>query len=85
MAQKAAWYFMKLGVVSLIATDSHDLSGRRPRMKDAFDSITVNLGEEMARLVCIENPLRILEGEDLKSARSVGIRRLIGERVPSRI
>ena len=68
----------------LVATDSHDISGRRPRMKNAFDSIVAKLGEEIARLVCIENPLRILEGKDVLPARSVGIRRLISERVPSR-
>lgn len=84
MAQKAAWQFMSMGMVCLVATDSHDLKGRRPRMKDAFDSIVAKHGKKIARLVCIENPLRILEGKDVLSARSVGIRRLIGERVPSR-
>ena len=83
-AQKAAWNFMSMGMVCLVATDSHDLDGRRPRMKDAFDSINAKLGEEFARLVCIENPLRILEGKDVLPARSVGIRRLISERVQSR-
>ena len=84
MAQKTAWHFMSLGWVSLVATDSHDISGRRPRLKDAFDSIIKKHGKKMARLVCIENPLRILEGKDVLPARSVGIRRLIDERVPSR-
>jgi protein-tyrosine phosphatase len=83
-AQKAAWQLMSMGMVCLVATDSHDISGRRPRMKNAFDSIVAKLGEEIARLVCKENPLRILEGKDMLSARSVEIRRLISERVPSR-
>jgi protein-tyrosine phosphatase len=83
-AYKAAWKFLSMGWVSLVATDSHDLRSRRPRMRKVFESICIRLGKEMARLVCIENPLRILEGKDLLPARSVGIRRLIDERVPSR-
>jgi len=82
-AQKSAWHFMNLGWASLVATDSHDLRGRKPKMKDAFESITARLGEKIARLVCIENPIRILEGKDILSARSTGYRRLIDERVPS--
>ncbi len=82
-AQKTAWHFMNLGWASLVATDSHDLRGRRPRMNDAFESITAKLGEKMARLVCIENPIRILEGKDVLSARSADYRRLIDERVRS--
>jgi protein-tyrosine phosphatase len=84
IAKKTAWKFLDMGMVSIVATDSHDLSRRKPRMKDAFNSIIAKLGEEIARLVCKENPLRILEGKDVLTARSVGIRRLISERVPSR-
>ena len=83
MAQKAAWHFLNLGWVSFVATDSHDLDARKPRMKAAFGHICDRLGEAMARLVCIENPLRVLEGKDVLSARSISTRKSIYERVPS--
>ena len=83
MAQKAAWHFLNLGWASLVATDSHDLDGRRPRMKAAFKHICARLGEEIARLVCIENPLRVLEGKGVPSVCPISTRKCIDERVPS--
>lgn len=64
-AQRAAWHFLASGWVSLVATDAHDLNSRRPRMKAAFERISIKLGKDIARLVCVENPLRILEGRDM--------------------
>jgi hypothetical protein len=34
-------------------------------MKTAFERINIKLGETIARLVCIENPLRVLKGQDI--------------------
>jgi len=68
--QNAAWHFLSSGSASLVATDSHDLYGRRPCMKAAFESIRTRLGEETARLVCIENPLRVLKGRQMPTPYS---------------
>ncbi|MFC1633525.1 CpsB/CapC family capsule biosynthesis tyrosine phosphatase, partial [Planctomycetota bacterium] len=68
-AKKAAWYLLSRGWVSFVATDSHDLSGRRPRMKAAYERISTRLGRSMASLVCIENPLRVLRGKEAFFAR----------------
>jgi len=65
MAQKAAWYFLRTGLSLLVATDSHNLENRRPCLRDAFERISVKLGARVARLVCIENPLRVLKGQDI--------------------
>lgn len=65
MAQKAAWNFLDLGWASLVATDSHDTNLRRPRMKAAFGRISTKLGKDLARLVCIENPSRVLNGQEI--------------------
>lgn len=64
-AQRSAWNFLTSGWVSLVATDSHDLETRRPCMKAAFESIGIELGQTIARLVCIENPLRVIKGQDI--------------------
>jgi len=63
--QRFAWQLLSSGWVSVVATDCHDLDGRRPCMKAAFESISDELGETLARLVCIENPLRVLNGRDM--------------------
>ena len=82
-AEKAAWHFLSSGWASLVASDSHDLDNRRPRMSAAFECLSAELGEAMARLVCIENPLRVLEGKDILPACSVSAGKFIHERVPS--
>lgn len=64
-AQQAAWRFLASGWVCFVATDAHDLKGRRPRMKAAYQHIRARLGEAMARRVCIENPRTVLEGGDV--------------------
>jgi protein-tyrosine phosphatase len=63
--QRFAWRLLSLGWVSLVATDCHDLNTRRPCIKAAFKRTCEELGETMARLVCIENPLRVLKGQDV--------------------
>jgi protein-tyrosine phosphatase len=65
MAQKTAWHFLHLGWVSLVATDSHDINLRRPRMRAAFRRISTKLGKDIAHLVCIENPSRVLNGQEI--------------------
>ncbi|MCX5636908.1 MAG: hypothetical protein NTX52_04340 [Planctomycetota bacterium] len=64
-AQKFGWRLLSSGWASLVATDSHNLDGRRPCISVAFEDISERLGETVARLVCIENPLRVLKGQDI--------------------
>ena len=66
--QSAARHFLDSGLASFVATDSHDLAGRRPRMSVAFEYISRELGESRARQLCIENPLKILKGQDTAQA-----------------
>lgn len=66
-AQKAAWDFLQLGLVSFVATDAHNLHGRKPKMKIAYNEICNKISTEFARMVCIENPIRLLEGREILS------------------
>lgn len=61
----AAWYFLDSGWASLVATDAHDTNVRRPHMRAAFKCIRTRLGEDFAHLVCIANPARIVNGQDI--------------------
>ena len=82
--QAAAWHFLCMGWTSFVATDSHDVGGRRPRMKAAYEQIAARLGSAMARLVCIENPLRVFQGRDVFFARDVNARTWIDDQMRSR-
>jgi protein-tyrosine phosphatase len=70
--QKSAWQFLGSGIASIVATDSHDLNGRRPCMSAAFEQISLRLGKPVAHLVCIDNPLRILNGQDVVPIEKAG-------------
>ncbi len=83
LAQSAAWQFLSSGWASLVATDSHDLQSRRPEMKAAFERISVRLGRTIARLVCIENPTRVLRGQDIQTISFVSTGKYSNETVPS--
>lgn len=54
------------GLVHFIASDAHDTKHRPFGMRDAYDTICVMAGEELADLVCCENPARVFEGDDVK-------------------
>jgi protein-tyrosine phosphatase len=73
-AEKFGWGLLSSGLACLVATDCHDLDGRRPCMKTAFESINNRLGKTVARLVCIENPLRVLKGQDMAVSLSTRMR-----------
>ncbi len=64
-AEEAAWSFLQRGWVQLVATDAHDVHKRYPCMTVAFERIIAETGPQVAREVCIENPMRILQGADL--------------------
>lgn len=63
--QRAAWHFLTSGWATLVATDSHDINVRRPRMRVAFERISTRLSKDLAHLVCIENPSRVVNGRDI--------------------
>lgn len=63
--QRIAWDFLSSGQAIIVATDSHNTDSRKPRMKRAFRQISDNLGKELAYLACIENPSRMISGQDI--------------------
>lgn len=64
-ARRAAWYWLETGQAALVASDAHDVDRRPPRMTEAIRLIAARLGEDVARRVCGENPLRVLQGREL--------------------
>ena len=65
--KKVALSFIESGKATLVATDSHNTNIRRPRMRAAYELMCTRFGEDLANLVCIENPSRIVNGQDILS------------------
>ncbi len=64
-AEAAAWDWLNRGLVHLVATDAHDTQRRPPVMTQAIDLIAGRMGEDLARVVCLDNPAHVLYGRDL--------------------
>jgi len=72
-AQKAAWSFLERGWVSLLATDAHDLYKRKPCFRASFKELRMKMGEEVARSTCVENPARVVRGQNILASYPVRI------------
>ena len=64
-AYTVAWDLLDRNWVHFVATDAHNMNGRRPCMSEAFQAIEKRLGQETAQRLCVENPLAAFENRDL--------------------
>jgi protein-tyrosine phosphatase len=64
-AEESAWFLLQNGWAQIVATDAHDVRRRRPCMTAVYENITDELGPQTAWEVCIDNPLRIVQGVDI--------------------
>ncbi len=61
--ERAGWQMLEQGLIALVATDAHDVKQRPPSMTAAIDAIAARCGHAVARRLCIENPLKVLNGD----------------------
>jgi protein-tyrosine phosphatase len=64
-AERIAWEWLGRGMVSLVATDAHDVKRRPPCFTETIAVISRRLSHVTARQVCVENPARLLDGDVL--------------------
>ena len=64
-AQSLVWEMLEKNWVHLIATDAHNLQGRGPVMRQAYDAVAKRLNEETARRLCIDNPRAVFDSRKL--------------------
>lgn len=64
-AYESAWQLVLSGRVSLVATDAHDPLRRPPRMTEVIRLLTQRVGPAVARAVTMDNPLLVLNGEEI--------------------
>jgi protein-tyrosine phosphatase len=62
--QEAAWAFLGTELPIVVATDAHDTGSRGPRMTAAYRCLNQRLGRSAAQVLCIENPRRLLAGQE---------------------
>jgi len=59
--EKNAWKLVDQGLADVVATDTHRTEGSRiTQLSDVYDEIAQRNGEEVADLLLVENPARIL-------------------------
>lgn len=63
--QRAAFELLERGWVSLVASDAHSPRARAPMFRQAVRVLWKRYGRAAARLLCLENPRRVLEGRPL--------------------
>lgn len=55
-----AWLLVEKGYATVVASDSHDTSDRRPRMRQAYETLVKRVGVSYALRLCMENPKRLI-------------------------
>ncbi len=60
-SREAALAWLGQGWIALIATDSHGVTTRRPRMTEAMEFIEREFGAEIAKQLCLTNPAKLLD------------------------
>lgn len=65
LAKKASWYFLGRGWAGIVASDAHDTKQRPPMIRAAFEKIRQKFGQDLARLLIIDNPSRVINDQDL--------------------
>jgi protein-tyrosine phosphatase len=66
-AFELAWQLVRENMVELIATDSHDATKRPPRLSAALQQLTKEVGHERASEIGVLNPLKVFEGDTIRS------------------
>jgi len=62
-AERAAWRLIAEGWATMVATDAHNHRADRPRMTAAFELISAGFGRNLALLLCVDNPSRVVRGK----------------------
>jgi protein-tyrosine phosphatase len=68
--KNAAWTLVAQGWAATVATDAHNPNSDRSYMSVVFEMIANHIGRDLAHLLCIENPSRVVRGESLISVFS---------------
>jgi protein-tyrosine phosphatase len=65
VAERMAHRMLANRWVHFLATDAHNLKGRPPQMRAAYELVAKKYGKAYADRICVENPLAVFEGRDM--------------------
>ena len=65
--QELAEWLFKHRAVHFVASDAHGPKRRTPRLREAYDWVARHWGEATAKTVFYDNPLAVLQGEEIVS------------------
>ena len=68
-AATSAHELLSKGMVHVIASDAHDPVHRHPRLDEAFAAVSAQYGADIARMLFIDNPGRIIRGQFVSNDR----------------
>ncbi len=64
-AQQAATQYLDCNLIHFIASDAHNLRGRPPKLREAYDWVAQRRGAAVAQALFRDNPLAACEGRPL--------------------
>lgn len=64
-AQEAAEKWLNAGAFHFIASDAHNITSRPLRLKETYEYVAREYGEELAHALLIDNPRAVFEGRPL--------------------
>jgi protein-tyrosine phosphatase len=64
-AQEVANDLLRMRAVHFIASDAHNVTSRPLRLKEAYELVEKNYGEEVARATMFDNPMAAFEGKPM--------------------
>ena len=62
MAEAFSNELLERNWIHFLASDGHNMTGRRPHLKRAYDYVFQKAGEETARRLCVTNPRAAVDG-----------------------
>jgi protein-tyrosine phosphatase len=68
-AQATARQYLSEGMVHFIASDAHDPVRRHPKLDEAYAMIAEQYGSDLAELLFVDNPGRVIRGEYIEEGR----------------
>ncbi|WP_206832480.1 tyrosine-protein phosphatase [Alicyclobacillus fructus] len=69
-----AWELVERGLAHVLASDSHGVERRPPRLREAYDAVEMRLGPQVAARL-MENAERVWNGEEMACIEPVMVRR----------
>jgi protein-tyrosine phosphatase len=68
-AETAARQYLSQGMAHFIASDAHDPVHRHPKLDEAYNFISKTWDEDLAELLFVGNPGRVIRGEYIEDGK----------------